>query len=835
MRFLGETRLPDAPVLIAPRKTLSLEGFSADRAARKSAWENLWTSTDRLQSLRDNFNSEGRAIEEARQNRRKAILDATGEDIAKISHEEYRALTRASDPNAAIEDITAKEYQRRLSDLAARYPDKLDAIRPNVSLEQDAYALAQGAETDAAAARAAADKSGLRAPAKFGAALGGGFQGALRDPLQVGTLLVGGGASTARTLFGRIVQTMFTEAIINGGVEAAVQVSANDWKRRAGLDASLGTSLEQVGLATLFGGAFGGLLEGGRAAVKALGADVAPDVLERAVAGDAGAVRAVAAAMGQKVDAKALDLAVEQDGLDNAAFGPQLQGAPKNTQLANKVIDAIENDTPLPELPQPVRPMLSPENFRFFDPAQLQVDAAQFQFKAGGDGAGVTERLRGVESWNPERAGVVVVFEDQAGRQFIADGHQRTALAQRVSAATGEKISIPGYVFRAADGWTAEDVRVAAALKNIGEGSGTAIDAAKVLRTGISVRQANLPPSSALVRDAAGLARLSDDAFTMAVNEVVKPQLAAVVGRINGNRALDAQMLQVLKEQGAKTIADAESMVRDLLSQATFTERQDSLFGAEEVTRMLLKERAAVRSAAMNALKKDRQVFAMLAEEEARVTGAGNILDSAANKDRANEDAILIDLIEKLVNRTGAIADAFNAAARSVAGGTSAGAASRAFVDAVRTEIERSGGDLGAIGRNGPGAGEALLISPEQLAPASAVEPASKEAGDLAALALVEARGGTVQELEASGQANMFGAASTKEKLDAQAAKPLRGGDAAAGGLFDETVTKQMDIADLIPAGKDADGNDLHVSHAQLIEDADRDDFFGDLIASCKE
>lgn len=327
MRLLGETGLPDNPVLIAPRKTLTLEGFSADRAARRSAWENLWTSTDRLQSLRDNSNAEGRAMEEARQNRRKAILDATGEDIAKVSHEEFRTLMRSSDPNATVEDITAKEYQRRLNDLAARYPDKLDAIRPAVSLEQDAFALAQGAEADAAAARTAADASGLRGPSKLGAALGGGFQGALRDPVQVGTLLVGGGASTARTVFGRIVETMLTEAIINGGVEAAVQVSANDWKRRAGLDASLGTSLEQVGLATLFGGAFGGLLEGGRAAVKALGADVAPDVLERAVAGDAGAVREVAAAMGQKVDAPTESLlarAVEEDGLDAPFVGAEL-------------------------------------------------------------------------------------------------------------------------------------------------------------------------------------------------------------------------------------------------------------------------------------------------------------------------------------------------------------------------------------------------------------------------------------------------------------------------------------------------------------------------------
>jgi hypothetical protein len=43
------------------------------------------------------------------------------------------------------------------------------------------------------------------------------------------------------------------------------------------------------------------------------------------------------------------------------------------------------------------------------------------------------------------------------------------------------------------------------------------------------------------------------------------------------------------------------------------------------------------------------------------------------------------------------------------------------------------------------------------------------------------------------------------------------------------------DMWDAMPAGKQADGTVSHVTHAELVEDADRDDMFGDLISSCKD
>jgi hypothetical protein len=65
----------------------------------------------------------------------------------------------------------------------------------------------------------------------------------------------------------------------------------------------------------------------------------------------------------------------------------------------------------------------------------------------------------------------------------------------------------------------------------------------------------------------------------------------------------------------------------------------------------------------------------------------------------------------------------------------------------------------------------------------------------------------------------------------------LKGGDKAMpeGGLFDLESRKQLDIWDAMPAAKNADGATLHATHETMIADADRTEFFGDLIASCKD
>src|SRR5690606_26102459 len=151
-------------------------------------------------------------------------------------------------------------------------------------------------------------------------------------------------------------------------------------------------------------------------------------------------------------------------------------------------------------------------------------DARTFQYKSGGDEHGVTNRLRNVKRWDQSSAGTIMVWERRDGKRFVVNGHQRVGLAQRVKAADPPQNPILyGEVFREADGYTAADMRVKAALVNIREGSGTAIDAAKIFREAPQFIDESLPATEATVKHGLPLSKLSDEAFGMVVNELVKP------------------------------------------------------------------------------------------------------------------------------------------------------------------------------------------------------------------------------------------------------------------------------------------------------------------------
>src|SRR5690606_26573917 len=138
-------------------------------------------------------------------------------------------------------------------------------------------------------------------------------------------------------------------------------------------------------------------------------------------------------------------------------------------------------------------------------------------FKAGGDEFGVTDRLAGITKWEPERSGVMLVYEFADGSRIIADGHQRLGLAKRL-AGQGQDVQAAVMVLREQDGVTPAMARARAAYKNMAEGSGSATDAAKILRdSGATLADLNLPPKSAMLRDAEGLSQVNDDVFGMVV------------------------------------------------------------------------------------------------------------------------------------------------------------------------------------------------------------------------------------------------------------------------------------------------------------------------------
>ena len=361
-----------------------------------------------------------------------------------------------------------------------------------------------------------------------------------------------------------------------------------------------------------------------------------------------------------------------------------------------------------------------------FAPSEIDVDAKLMQFKEGGDQFGVTDRLEGVTQWNPVLAGRAIVWEGMDGRRLVADGHQRLGLARRISAADpSQNVRIDALVLRESDGFDAESARVWAALKNVAEGSGSVTDAAKIMR-GMGIEQASkyLPPRSALVRDAGGVARLGDDAFGMVVNELVDPSHAAIVGRIASDPGEQKALMDLIYQLQPQSRGQAESIVRQGITAGFTKETQDDMFGSLDSTASLFIERARVLERSLSEMKKLKAVHSTAANNADTLEASGSSIDIAASKKESIDNAQAAEIIQRLAYSAGPVKDAIDAGAAQLAAGGRLADVARSVVADIRgidlAALARSGGDAvdgglpAGSGRDGNAAEADIAAPPER-------------------------------------------------------------------------------------------------------------------------
>lgn len=460
--------------------------------------------------------------------------------------------------------------------------------------------------------------------------------------------------------------------------------------------------------------------------------------------------------------------------------------APPRSEVTAPIGRKMVTETPVP---RPEGNRIPASELEALDPRDIGVDAKRFQFKAGGDESGVTERLQGVKEWDPRLAGTVLVWRDEAGKDWVADGHQRIGLAKRLIDEGNPDIKVNAFVLDSATGVTDVQARAIAAVKNIAEGTGSAVDAAKILRAAeeAGIDLPPMPPRSALVRDGRALAELSPEAFGMVVNEVIPPQQAAIIGRLVKDPAQQEEAVRLLAKMQPDNVTQAEMVVRDLLASGTETGTQQSLFGEEAFANSVVLERAKVADEAIKQLRKDRATFKTLVSEAERIEGQGNVLVQSANLARLTTDEKAADLLTQLAYRAGPVSDALTGIARRLKSGElSAAAGAREFLGAVRDAV-KAGVDTGAdLSRPVAGAGEPGVELFQREKP-----PLWRE-GDM--LGEFETERGQ----EGFGQALVPGVKpiTDADRIAAEAAKPLQGGaaPAAKGSLFDEGTGKQMTL-----------------------------------------
>jgi hypothetical protein len=516
--------------------------------------------------------------------------------------------------------------------------------------------------------------------------------GAMTDPVVIATLPLGygtvqAGKTTTGTLL-NVGKAMGVEGLVEMGIEGAlIQPSVYEFKQEIGSPYGAKEYIQNVLAAGAGAAAFRGVLEGGVQGYKSW-------------------LKSYKAAKGNDATAQAVGRFIDELEKSRLNDTPDAQDA--HIAAIDKAVEDVRQgrtadvqhivEEHVPRETAAQRPVEGVERVRAAD---LDTDAARFQYKSGADAQGVTERLEGVTEWDDRLAGISLFYEDADGKLFVVDGHQRLGLAKRLDP---DNIELTGYRMRAADGVTPEQARVVAAIKNIAEGSGRAIDAAKVLRdTGNLDRLPQLPPKSALVRQAQGLSRLSDDAFMQVVNDVVPERYAAIIGDSLPDPAEQAAAIQVLAKAQPANETQARAMVQQVKAAGFERQVTADLFGEREIAESLVGEKARVIDEATKRLRTDKRLFKSLVDNQSRIENGGNVLEHAYNLEVANDAQSALEALGRLAYSRGPVADALTDAARAVKAGKRPASVLPDFLARVRDAL--AVGNEPGIAPGGPGRG----------------------------------------------------------------------------------------------------------------------------------
>lgn len=344
-----------------------------------------------------------------------------------------------------------------------------------------------------------------------------------------------------------------------------------------------------------------------------------------------------------------------------------------------------------------------------FDPRTLGVDATKYQFKMGGDQFGVTGRLAGERVWDPNAGQGIMAHQRLDGSLWVVDGHQRSGLARRLMDEGHDPIMLTGTLYRESDGWSAEQVRAMAAMKNIRQESGTPLDAAKVLRDDPSLMATAGSRSRPFMLQAQGLADLAPGPFQAIVNEVIPQNYGAIVGRvIPDDDKLQGVAIATLVKARPANETQAESIIRDIRRlgmEKRADEAQLDMFGdGFKLSDTVISERAQVIDRIMKDARADRALFSRVEQQFDTLQEAGNVLNRTENASRADIANRILDRFLIEANQDGPIRDAIDAAARAVRDGKSVGAAAGDVFGVLGGRAGKNadrGGADGAAGRGG--------------------------------------------------------------------------------------------------------------------------------------
>lgn len=820
-----------------PKNVTFAEAWDEEAGASESevAGDRLWDAARDLGLYRDGSTAQSLATAEAYERRIKAIHEATGVQLVNPARQPGSTVGPGGVRTIRSAQEVDAEFRQQLFEVAEAHPDAAAVIGLDRPIREDALAVTKQAEEEFNAAMA--DAGRLSTVSRFGNVLGGSIAAMARDPLQVTTLFMGAGPSSARTVGGRLLQTILSEAAINAGVEGAVQASSQSWRKEAGVEHGLGPALQQVALAAAFGGGFGGIVAGGGEVFRALGKAPPPGALERIAAGEPldGDFVAVADALGRPMndaETRLADLVTEQATLDRDSFGPPPAGiAPEEAApMAAEALRAIEE--PVDELPVSRDPLgRDPEErlrqiervLRAEQPLGQKPRQPQSLFDFLAEKGGIKDEGGALKAMGLSRKFVPgrgpLVRRNGMSLDYAREAAAEAGYLDQVAGNADEAVAIstPDQLLRLIEREAGGD-RVFSRQMD-----GDLIDAAAEFEGRTAARE---------------IYRRLLEQVDSAVEELALPKIddrllarAAQISAENGEdpalaleRALDEDYRQF-----ADALAEREEALPDDFDIPFFDDGPD----AGAIAR-------GSRQAADGG-------GAPAAGGRAAPAQPGGRLPDGGSPERASDLIELRPAGETPEPGTPQAAEAAAMALREAQPAAKAGDVETVGnFRSLRDDPEARGTttDLSAVRINGQvftaeTHDEAIREAIARFDEATVERAIEADPEDvLGHVARPTRDTESVQTIDGPREQGLIEGVkpvSTREKLDVAAARPMRGGNAALpeGGLFDEGARQQIDLWDAMPAGRDAEGATIHATHADLVAEANRDAIFADIIQNC--
>jgi GNAT superfamily N-acetyltransferase len=631
---------------------------------------------------------------------------------AETGWRKFRSVPR--DLGAHI-DALRGWHANKVVGLKAQNPALFDSLGLGESIDDKTTAMMRGAEKRLQDVAGRAGGIG-----GFAGQAIGGAQAMIFDPVQVGTMAIGGGGTVARRLIGAAIGAATGEA-----VSYPLTIPQKD---RAGVETGAGDFVQSVGTAALFGvgvqGAgeiAGAALRGARRVIappdtpEARLADVVkrdPETARKAMAGDVEAEKTIVdrAALTERADVRGERAAADADELVERARPAAIDDV-EHARTVNDTIRAIETGSPMPVMPNPALdgpPVIGraldapagsafdylgkPVERRTVDPAQVQFQPETFQYKLNGDARGVRPDYASVQQWDNLAAQAIMAFEASDGRVIVADGHQRTGLAQRLMSAGHEQaIAMEAYVFREADGWTPGEVRALATRRNLQMGTGDATDTATALREMPHILDRTVRRGTEHMRTAQGLAKLDDEVFRM-VRAGALPQST---GRVIGDKLTDAAQQRAAADAVLRLNLKGEETIAAFIDELKASNvRQDTtfdLFGDQAITRSLAVEMADLKVRVADLLKSNARAFKRVNEAADMLETRANVIARNTNERVASSSGEAARVLGMLSLDPGPLRDILTEGAGRIAAGEKAATIARDTANKVADLAEREG------------------------------------------------------------------------------------------------------------------------------------------------